>query len=106
MRIDGACHRISIACGTEVDPKTGQICHRTDCRTTSGALFRANVQTAGETFRLVRGSPKIRVETADSVAQRAQAFCPNCGTGLYTTSPADPAVYGLRIGKIAERAMF
>jgi hypothetical protein len=106
MRIDGACHCGNVAFEAEVDPETVRICHCTDCQTMSGSLFRANIQAAGETFRLVRGSPKIYIKTADSGAKRAQAFCPECGTGLYATSPTNPTSYGLRVGTIAQRAMF
>jgi hypothetical protein len=72
----------------------------------SDSLFRANITAAAESFRLVRGTPKIYVKTADSGAKRAQAFCPECGTGLWATSPTNPTSYGLRVGAIAQRAMF
>jgi hypothetical protein len=106
MRIDGACHCGNIAFEADVEPETVRICHCTDCQTMSGSLFRANIQASGETFRLVRGTPKIYIKTADSGTQRAQAFCPDCGTGLWATSPTDPTSYGLRVGTIAQRAMF
>jgi hypothetical protein len=99
MRVDGAFE-------AEVDPGTVRICHCTDCQTMSGSLFRANIQADGSGFRLVRGQPKIYIKTADSGRQRAQAFCADCGTGLYATSPTDPSSYGLRVGVIAQRAQF
>ena len=106
MRVEGACHCGNVAFEAEVDPETARICHCTDCQTMSGSLFRANIQAAGETFRLVRGSPAIYVKTAESGNKRAQAFCADCGTGLYATSPTDPTSYSLRVGVIAQRAMF
>jgi len=106
MRIDGACHCGNIAFQAEVDPATVRICHCTDCQKMSGSLFRANIQADGSTFRLVRGSPKIYVKTADSGNQRAQAFCADCGTGLWATTPTNPTSYGLRVGTIAQRAQF
>ena len=106
MKIDGACHCGNIAFEAEVDPETVRICHCTDCQTFSGSLFRANVQASGETFRLIRGMPKIYIKTADSGTKRAQAFCPDCGTGLWATSPTDPTSYGLRVGTITQRATF
>ena len=106
MKIDGACHCGNIAFEAEVEPETVRICHCTDCQTMSGSLFRANIQASAETFRVLRGTPKIYVKTADSGAQRAQAFCPDCGTGLWATSPTDPTSYGLRVGTIRQRAMF
>ena len=106
MRIDGTCHCGSVAFEAEVDPETARICHCTDCQTMSGSLFRANIMCSGETFRLTRGSPKIYVKVAASGNQRAQAFCPECGTGMYATSPTNPASYSLRVGVIAQRATF
>ncbi len=104
MKVDGACHCGAIAYEAEVDPATARICHCTDCQTMSGSLFRANIQAAADGFRLVRGTPKIYIKTADSGTKRAQAFCENCGTGLYATSPTNPTSYGLRVGTIAQRA--
>jgi hypothetical protein len=106
MHVDGACHCGNVAFEAEVDPETVRICHCTDCQTTSGSLFRANIQADGATFRVVRGTPKIYIKTADSGNQRAQAFCPDCGTGLWATSPTNPTSYGLRVGTIAQRAAF
>jgi len=106
MKIDGACHCGNIAFEAEVDPGTVRICHCTDCQTMSGSLFRANIQADGASFRVVRGTPKIYVKTADSGNKRAQAFCPDCGTGLWATSPDNPTSYGLRVGVIAQRVAF
>jgi hypothetical protein len=105
MRVDGACHCGNVAFEAEVDPDTVRICHCTDCQVTGGALFRANIQAAGETFRLTRGEPKYYIKTADSGNKRAQAFCAECGTGLYSTAPVNPTSYVLRVGPIAQRAM-
>jgi hypothetical protein len=106
MRIDGACHCGNVAFEAEVDPETVRICHCTDCQVTSGSLFRANIPAAAETFRLVRGNPRLYIKTADSGAQRAQAFCADCGSGLYSTAPVNPTSYVLRVGTISQRAAF
>ena len=104
MRIDGACHCGNIAFEADVDPAAMRICHCTDCQTMSGSPYRANIPAAGETFRLLRGHPANYIKTADSGNQRAQAFCPDCGTGLYSTSPTNPTSYVLRVGVIAASA--
>jgi len=106
MRVEGACHCGNIAFEAEVDPETVRICHCTDCQVIGGSLFRANILAAGETFRLVRGDPRIYIKTAESGTRRAQAFCADCGTGLYSTSPTNPTSYVLRVGPIAQRAAF
>ncbi len=106
MRVNGACHCGGIAFEAEVDPATVRICHCTDCQTMSGSLFRANIQASADGFRVLRGTPKIYIKTAESGTKRAQAFCGECGTGLYATSPTDQTSYGLRVGTIAQRASF
>ena len=39
-----------------------------------------------ESFRLLSGSLKIYVKTAESGGKREQVFCPECGTHIYSTS--------------------
>ena len=106
MRVDGACHCGAITFEAEVDPETVRICHCTDCQRTSGSLFRANIQAPAEGFRLLRGTPKTYVKTADSGTKRAQAFCADCGTSLWSAAPADTMSYVLRVGVLAQRASF
>jgi hypothetical protein len=54
-------------------------------------------------FRL-QGTPKIYVKTADSGMQRAQAFCPDCGTPLYATAAEpEPKIYNIRLGTARQR---
>lgn len=106
MHITGACHCGAIAFEAEVDPATVRICHCTDCQTISGSPFRANIAAPAETFRLTRGEPKMYLKTADSGNRRAQGFCAECGTGLYSTQPSNPVSYVLRVGTIAQRAGF
>ncbi len=48
---------------------------------------------------------KVYVKTtAESGTPRVQAFCPECGTPIYSTSVDERRVYGLRIGTISQRA--
>ncbi|RQP24382.1 GFA family protein [Piscinibacter terrae] len=43
---------------------------------------------------------EAEVETADSGAKRAQVFCANCGSPLYTHGVGNTETYGLRVGCI------
>ena len=104
MKIDGSCHCGGIAYEADVDPAKVVICHCTDCQTLSGSAFRVVVPAKKEDFRLLRGSPKVYVKTAESGAQRLQAFCPECGTPIYSARPGDTPTYGLRVGAIRQRA--
>jgi hypothetical protein len=47
--------------------------------------------------------PKIYVKRGDSGARRAQAFCADCGSPLYTFDADRDDDYGLRVGCIDQR---
>lgn len=104
MKIDGGCHCGHITYEAEVDPEKVAICHCTDCQTLSGSAFRAVVPAPKETFTLRTGQPKIYVKTAESGARRAQAFCPECGTPIYSAAVDDTPAYSLRLGTVRQRA--
>ena len=104
MKIDGSCHCGDITYEAEIDPENVVICHCTDCQTLSGSAFRTVALTQAGTFTLLSGEPKVYVKTAESGAQRQQAFCPECGTPIYSTSvEAAPKIHGVRAGTIRQR---
>jgi hypothetical protein len=70
MKIDGRCHCGIITFEAEVDPVTVAICHCTDCQTLSGTAFRTVVNTKEVAFRLLSGTPKVYVMTAESGNRR------------------------------------
>lgn len=106
MKVDGRCHCGQIAFEAEVDPTALTICHCTDCQTTTGSAFRANIPAPAEGFTLLSGTPHSYVKTAESGNKRSQAFCGNCGTPLYSCAPENPTSYMLRAGILAQRAAF
>ena len=87
MRIDGACHCGNISYEAEIDPEAVIICHCTDCQTNSATAFRYGVLVAAADFKLLTGTPKRYLKTAESGRQRALAFCGDCGTQLSFESP-------------------
>ena len=98
MKIDGACHCGYITYVAEIDPDKAGICHCTDCQTLSGSAFRMSVPAPKEAFTITSGQPKIYIKTAESGAKRAQAFCPECGTSIYSAAPTDPQVFNIPLG--------
>ncbi len=104
MKIDGRCHCGHIAYEAEIDPAQVQICHCTDCQTLSGTAFRTVAMSSEGSFKLLSGTLKTYVKTAESGRQRVQSFCPECGTPIYSTSPGEgPKVHALRLGAIRQR---
>lgn len=104
MHVDGECHCGRVAYAAEVDPARSAICNCTDCQAFSGSPWRASVATKVEDFRLLKGTPKTYVKTADSGAKRLQAFCGDCGSAIYATSAENQTIYNLRLGALKQRA--
>ncbi len=108
MRIDGSC-----ACGTitlegEADPADVSICHCTDCQTGTGSAFRVSVLVRGASFKMT-GQPTSYLKlTADSGTPRVQAFCPRCGSPIYSTTPGDGPqdAYRVRVGILRQPREF
>jgi hypothetical protein len=105
MRIDGACTCGAIKIEGEADPEKTQVCHCTDCQTGTGSAFRVSTPVPGATFRM-SGQPTNYVKTtAESGNPRVQAFCPQCGSSIYSTTPGDgvQASYMVRVGILRQR---
>jgi hypothetical protein len=103
MKVTGRCHCGSITYEAEIDPGKVTMCHCTDCQMLTGSAYRANVQAPRETFVLRGGPPKIYIKTAQSGNKRAHAFCPECGTPIYSAAISDPPFYSLRVGCLDRR---
>ena len=103
MKIDGACHCVYITYEADIDSERAGLCHCTDCQTLSGSAFRMSAPAKKDGFSLLTGKPKIYVKTAESGGKRAQAFCPECGTSIYSSAVEDPQVFNIRLGTARQR---
>ena len=82
MKIDGGCSCGAITIEGEADPEKVQICHCTDCQTSTGTAFRVSIPVPGNTFKMT-GQPNYYLKTtADSGKPRLQAFCGKCGSPI------------------------
>jgi hypothetical protein len=106
MKVDGRCLCGFIRYVAEADPEQALACHCTDCQVLSSSAFRQTVPAKHGTFKLLTGELKIYVKIAESGNRRALAFCPNCGTSIYS-APVEGSVgdtyFGLRVGPLAQR---
>lgn len=106
MQASGRCHCGYIAYEAEIDPEQVIIFHCTDCQTLSASAFRTVAFVSEQTFKILNGNVKTYVKTAESGNQRAQTFCPECGTHIYA-APVDgqgSRTLGLRVGTLRQRA--
>ena len=105
MKIDGSCHCGFITIEGEADPDKTQICHCTDCQTGTGSAFRVSIPVPGTTLKMT-GQPALYLKTtSESGRPRVQAFCPKCGSPIYSTTPGDGVQpsYTVRVGILRQR---
>lgn len=65
-------------------------CHCADCRKCTGSAFNVSVGLARDRFTITRGTPRAFTKTADSGNELTRHFCADCGSPIYTSSPARP----------------
>jgi hypothetical protein len=108
MKVDGACHCGYITIEAEADAEKTTICHCTDCQTGTGSAFRVSVPVSGASFKMSGTPANYLKTTAESGRPRVQAFCPRCGSPIYSTSPGEgqQASYMLRVGILRQREAF
>jgi hypothetical protein len=104
MKVSGRCYCGQISFEAEIEPDKVRVCHCTDCQTLSGSAFRTNVPVVQDTFVLKKGEPKTFLKTANSGNRIIHAFCPDCGTPIYSAVPGEPPGYSLRVGPLDCRA--
>ena len=105
MKVHGSCQCGQITYEAEVDPEKVTLCNCTDCQQLTGSAFRVSVPVSAQAFRLLTGTPKVYLKTADSGAKRRHTFCPNCGSPVSSSADTDtPQGYMLRVGSMAEKA--
>ncbi len=104
LKIDGACHCGAITYEAELNPANVGICHCTDCQALSASAFRTLAIVESKKFEILQGAPKQYVKVGDSGNPRIQAFCADCGAGLYSCGAEEnPATYNIRAGTIRQR---
>ena len=105
MDVTGRCHCGAISYRASIDREKVGICHCTDCQTGTGSAFRVSVPIEGGKFKM-KGKPTNYLKTtADSGRPRVQAFCGQCGSPIYSTTPGEgqQAAYMVRVGILDQR---
>lgn len=103
MNVEGSCHCGQITFEARIDPGAVRICHCIDCQTLTGSAYRVTVQAEPDSFVLRSGSPKTYIKIAASGNKRLQAFCPECGTPIYSADANGRRAFGIRVGTLRQR---
>lgn len=92
------CHAVRYEYAGSVGP--AGYCHCEDCRRVTGSAFNVSVQLEIGKFRLVSGDVKRFTKLAVSGNSITRAFCAECGSPLFTTSPSHPDHLYVKAGSL------
>lgn len=84
----------------EYDGPVGPVslCHCSQCRRAQGSAFSASAPLQAVRFRFTAGEDQVR--EFESRPGKYRAFCPTCGSPLYSRVDAIPGILRLRVGVI------
>jgi hypothetical protein len=75
-------------------------CHCTRCQRRTGAAASPSARPAPGSFRILQGEDSLRAWKPDDGFEKW--FCGECGSALFSRSPADPDRVGIRMGTFDE----
>jgi len=82
------------------EPEGATYCHCDDCRRTTGSVFSVAVRVRRASLSILSGKVRAYTKTADSGNLITREFCPECGSPLFTRSPAHPDYVGVKAGSL------
>jgi hypothetical protein len=81
------------------EPLTGaSYCHCTRCQRRTGTGASANGRAAPGSLRVVSGEERMRAWKPEGGWEKW--FCGDCGSALFSRSPDDPDLVGVRLGAL------
>ncbi len=105
MAISGRCLCGNVSYSGEGNPLFQVKCYCTDCRKSSAAGHAAMMGFPCEAVA-IGGETREFHSKADSGTDVVRAFCPNCGTGIYSKNAAMPHLIFLRASTLDDPGLF
>ena len=96
LPLTGGCMCGAVRYEVDAAPEVAGYCHCTRCQRRTGGSASISVLVAPGSFRIGRGEDLVAVFRPEGGF--AKAFCSACGSALYSQSPDDPEIIGVRMG--------
>lgn len=105
MAVTGRCYCGDIHYESDNEADMAIQCHCRECQYITGGHPNAIVMFPLAGFRFTKGEPKTfaRPDLDNPVTRY---FCPNCGTGIGTRSPARPDSMIIKVGTLDDPSQF
>ena len=78
--------------------RSASYCHCTRCQRRTGTARSANARVEPGSFRVVEGEENLGVWAPETGMHKF--FCGLCGSAVFSRSPTDPTVVGVRLGAL------
>jgi hypothetical protein len=96
LPLTGGCLCGAVRFELDAAPQSASWCHCTRCQRRTGAAASAQARAQPGSFWLLQGEEALReFKPADGWAK---VFCGECGSQLWSRSPDEPPVMGIRMG--------
>jgi hypothetical protein len=96
LPLTGGCACGAVRFELSEPPATASYCHCTRCQHRTGTAASANASVVPGSFRLISGSDHLGTWSPEGGFHKI--FCTSCGAALYSQSPSDPEIVGVRLG--------
>jgi hypothetical protein len=105
MTTKGGCYCGAVRYEIDSDPQAHVQCHCRECQYITGGHPNAIMIFPLAGFRWTKGEP-VTFARSDLERPVTRFFCPTCGTGLGTRSPARPDSMIVKVGTLDDPSQF
>ncbi len=98
LPITGGCGCGAVSFTVDAPFVSALYCHCTRCQRRSGTAASASARAAPGSFRIVSGEADLRTWAPEGGSEKV--FCGRCGSAMFSRSPVDPEVVGVRLGTL------
>jgi hypothetical protein len=100
----GGCQCGAIRYRCTARPYVQYTCHCRACQRLTSSAFATAIQVPAEAFSIEEGNVATRERIADSGNRLTTAFCPSCGSALYSANAARPRLRSIYVGTLDSAA--
>ena len=106
MSIEGGCACGAVRFRIEGDLMGGGVCHCRSCQRASGGPPSYVVLAPKAGFSVTKGEPKVHKSRSDSGVDVGRAFCPECGSPLYSTGGEAMPFVPVKVGALDDPSTY